>query len=315
MAKIFWIAEKDGDSIEMFAFNNKRKAQQKAMELAPHFSFGDNKVPKDEDDDLDMFLYSGTINAKNCFILYREGGMPYAKGDFADASEAYSWMEEKGRKVVAGACFPVKLKGGMCSIDIWDQVGVLTGTELFKFDKYVENDPDFDWYADEVGADGKPLQMYASKTILESFKYVPTFESFIGSQKVNENFTLLDAFDEYGWSDEYDGKYFPITNALNGLMDDLVWITDNFPDFIQEEGKLVKTYQMKGLDSPEDYDGNEVEDPHGDVDFSLYKYKGLKIGWFTDDYGYSAGLCHERDVKKWTKIIKDMGEEEYLDVF
>ena len=190
MAKIFWIAEKEGNSIEMFAFNNKRKAEQKAIELAPHFSFGDNKVPKDEDDDLDMWLYSGTINAKKCFILYREDGMPYAKGDFANASEAYGWMEEKGRKVVAGACFPVKLKGGMCSIDIWDQVGVLTGTELFKFDKYVENDPDFDWYADEVGADGKPLQIWATpdgkKPKSESFKYVPTFEAFIGSQKLNE---------------------------------------------------------------------------------------------------------------------------------
>ena len=38
MAKIFWIAEKSGDYMEIFGFNNKRKAQEKAMELAPHFS-------------------------------------------------------------------------------------------------------------------------------------------------------------------------------------------------------------------------------------------------------------------------------------
>ena len=187
MAKIFWIAKKEGNDTEMFAFNNKRKAQQKAMELAPNFSFGDNEV-EHEIEWGTQILYSGTINAKNCFILYRENDMPYAKGDFANASEAYGWMEEKGRKVVAGACFPVKLKGGMCSVDIWDQVGVLQGEELFKFDKYVENDPDFDWYADEVGPDGKPLQIWATpdgkKPKSESFKYVPTFESFLNEAKI-----------------------------------------------------------------------------------------------------------------------------------
>lgn len=179
MAKIFWIAKKEGNSTEMFAFNNKGKAQKKAMELAPHFSFGDTEVSNEIEWGTQM-LYSGTINAKNCFILYRENDMPYAKGDFANASEAYGWVEKKGRKVVAGACFPAKLKGGMCYIDIADTSTVVQGEELFTFDKYVENDPDFDWYADEVGDDGQPLQMYASKTISESFKYVPTFKSFIG---------------------------------------------------------------------------------------------------------------------------------------
>ena len=87
MAKIFWIAEKDGDTMEMFAFNNKRKAQEKAMELAPHFSFGDTEIPKEEDDDSgDQWLYSGTINAKACFVLYREGGMPNVDGNFVDVA-------------------------------------------------------------------------------------------------------------------------------------------------------------------------------------------------------------------------------------
>ena len=289
MAKIFWIAEKSGDYMEISAFNNKRKAEEKALELAPHFSYGDNEVPKEEDDyDGEEWLYSGMINAKECFIIGRRDGMPFAAG-FNSEDEAENGL----RSDSAGACFPVKLKGGMGEVYLSSEAEA-SGNELWLFE------------------DG---EVYESNKNDKAMKYMPTFESFIGSQKVNENSTLLDTFDEYGWSDEYDDKYYDITSALGGMMDDLVWITDNFPDFIQEEGKLVKSYQMDGLDSPTDYDGEEVEDPHGDVEFSLYKYKGLKIGWFTDDYGYSAGLCHERDVKKWTKIIKDMGEEEYLDVF
>ena len=50
MAKIFWIAEKSGDYMEIFGFNKIGKAQEKAMELAPHFSYGDNEVPKEKDD-------------------------------------------------------------------------------------------------------------------------------------------------------------------------------------------------------------------------------------------------------------------------
>ena len=31
--KIFWIAKKDDDTMQMWAFNNKRKAQEKGLEL------------------------------------------------------------------------------------------------------------------------------------------------------------------------------------------------------------------------------------------------------------------------------------------
>ena len=177
MAKIFWIAKKEGSGMDMWAFNNKRKAQQKAMELAPHFSFGDNGVEHHDDYlEEDYIFYSGTINSKNCFVLYRKNDMPYAKGDFANASEAYGWMEEEGRKVVQGICFPAKLKGGMCQIALWDQSTLVHGEELFKFDKYTPNDPDFDWYAIEDDDDDVDEN---HKTVLESFKYIPTFESFI----------------------------------------------------------------------------------------------------------------------------------------
>ena len=154
MAKIFWIAEKDGDTMEMFAFNNKRKAQEKAMELAPHFSFGDTEIPKEEDDDFgDNWLYSGMINAKDCFVLYREGGMPHVDGNFVDDEEAKRWVEDEGYDS-AGACFPVKLKGGMGSVYM-SSATEGNGTELWI------------WENGEV---------YENKTTM---KYIPTFESFI----------------------------------------------------------------------------------------------------------------------------------------
>ena len=144
-------------------------------------------------------------------------------------------------------------------------------------------------------------------------KHVKLFEAFVASQKLNENDTLLDVFDEYGWSDEYDDKYSDILDALgvNG-MDECVWITDGFPEFIVNDGKKVKEYEADGLEDLVNYDEEEIEDPHGNVSFTLYKYKGLKIGHWTDEMGYSAGLCSEDDVKKWEKIIKEMGEERYL---
>ena len=284
MAQVNYVFEGPEDNAQCYLFKNKKKADAKAEELRA-------------DEEFMMSVEDGAAILEVGSVSYREGfavlyGSDYWPGEVKamSADEFRGLIDEYG----SFAYYTGVIKDGTeCYLD--ERGNDYKGTQP----TIAISDNDF-----EIG-----------ESVKTNFKYVPTFESFIGSQKVNENFTLLDAFDEYGWSDEYDGKYFPITNALNGLMDDLVWITDNFPDFIQEEGKLVKKYQMDGLDSPEDYDGEEIEDPHGDVDFSLYKYKGLKIGWFTDDYGYSAGLCHERDVKKWTKIIKDMGEEEYLDVF
>ena len=92
MAKIFWIAEREDDTMEVFAFNNKRKAEEKAMELAPHFSFGDTEIPKEEDDDFgDHWLYSGTIDAKECFLLYRENGIIESYRDGYAPGRAQEW--------------------------------------------------------------------------------------------------------------------------------------------------------------------------------------------------------------------------------
>jgi len=242
MAKIFWIAEKDGDTMEMFAFNNKRKAQEKAMELAPHFSFGDTEIPKEEDDDYgDQWLYSGTINAKDCFVLYREGGMPDADGNFVDDEEAKRWVEEEGYDS-AGACFPVKLKGGMGSVYM-SSATEGNGTELWI------------WENGEV-YEGKQTTM----------KYVPTFESFVNEystivettkmlkalkkavkkadsfEEIGEELEDLDYKKEYKWELVKDGSYpvYVITylaGTRHGIADPKFW--ENSADIEETIGDVA----------------------------------------------------------------------------
>tara|TARA_B100000768_G_scaffold20695_1_gene18481 strand:- start:5591 stop:6514 length:924 start_codon:yes stop_codon:yes gene_type:complete len=158
MAKIFWIAEKSGDYMEIFGFNNKRKAEEKAMELSSNFSFGDTEVAKDGNEDGDNWFYSGIINAKECFLLYRKNGMPAAAG-FDSEDEAREEYPGDG----GGACFPVKLKGGMGEVYLSSEVGA-NGTQLWTFE-------DGDIYEE-------------AKTTM---RHIPTFESFI-----NEKFRALE---------------------------------------------------------------------------------------------------------------------------
>ena len=158
MAKIFWIAEREDDTMKVFAFNNKRKAEEKATGLAPHFSFGDHGVPKEEGNDYgDEWLYSGTIDAKECFLLYREDGMPGAKG-FDSEDAAKEWVDDSDG---AGACFPVKLKGGMS--DVYMSTEVEASGKLWTF------------------SDSEIYE--ASKATMKTLKHVKLFEAFVASKK------------------------------------------------------------------------------------------------------------------------------------
>ena len=162
MAKIFWIAEKSGDYMKISAFNNKRKAEEKAMELSSNFSFGDTEIPKDGNEDGDNWFYSGMINAKECFLLYRKNGMPAAIG-FDSEDEAREEYPGDG----AGACFPVKLKGGMGEVYLSSEADA-NGTELWIFE------------------DG---DIYESKKEEYDMKSIQTFEAFTHNV-VNEKIAL-----------------------------------------------------------------------------------------------------------------------------
>ena len=143
---------------------------------------------------------------------------------------------------------------------------------------------------------------------MANFKYVPTFESFIGSQKLNENYyTYLDDSGDgvMSGSPEAEQKWAPVLKTFGVKeMNDLVWLGEYFPDeIVEEEGKMVKGFT---LDSYGD------EDPHGEVDFIVYKLNGMLIGYHDDELDYTATLCKEKDVKKWQKILKD---DEDIDLY
>ena len=455
MAKIFWIAEKSGDYMQIFGFNKIGKAQEKAMELAPHFSYGDNEVPKEQDDyEGEDWLYSGQINAGVCFILGRADGMPDVQG-FKSIADAKAYAE----KGATGACFPVKLKGGMGSVYMSSETEG-DGRELFAFEdgeldrevktgpakegkkepmainslegrlkilapakykfKYPEQlylnhtkmdyphrdrsefkddivvaDPNksMKWFlksyskkgvypefykadaridirggyglvpsmivvsgtkdglafmlymeyygghAYQSGKGGESIDgawpkimndwpvlkgadinkfredwMGESKTILESFKYVPTFESFIGSQKVNEYVSLW-----YSWEESREGeptpadekKWAPVLKAFKvRSFDDLTWLAEYLPDSddFENNSKLVKSFKLKSTRDDED----EWQDPHGDVDFGILEYKGLLIGDHSDEMRYQGTLVRTKDIKAWEKIYKEEDSEDYL---
>ena len=196
-ANIFWIAEKSGDYMKIFAFNNKRKAEKKAMQLSSDFTFGYTEIPKDGNEDGENWFYSGMINAKSCFLLYRENGMPHADGAFVDDAEASRWVEDKGYDA-AGACFPVKLKGGMGEVELSSEADA-NGTQLWIFEN------------------GEVYEGKQTTTILESFKYVPTFESFIGSQELNEAKVKLGRMDAYN-VDKHSEKWEAVLDILKGAI-------------------------------------------------------------------------------------------------
>ena len=85
--------------------------------------------------------------------------------------------------------------------------------------------------------------------------------------------------------------------------DDLVWLGEYFPETVEEKGRLVKSFSLGGFGD---------EDPHGDADVSIYKWKGMLLGWHDDDYRYSATLCRAKDAVKLASLLED---DESLDIY
>ena len=122
--------------------------------------------------------------------------------------------------------------------------------------------------------------------------------------KVSDFTPLSDSGDNGLGGDEADSKWESVLDAFGvSYLDDLVWLGDYFPEIVEEEGRSVKSFS---LDSFGD------EDPHGDADVSIYKWKGMLLGWHDDDYQYSATLCKAKDAVKLAKLLQN---DEDIDIY
>ena len=278
MAKVFYIAMVDADTTQAFFFNNKKKAQEKGMELYDGFGeFSFNLRGEEfEGDYVTTYIFSGIENVREGFLFYREDGRPHFEA--MDEANARTVVEDGSFEDAMGGYFSGKLKGGYG--EIYMSSAVEGTNELWTFE------------ADEL---------YERKTM----KYLPTFESFIGSQKLNENTYLSDSGDGVmDGSPEAEAKWAPVLKAFGvRSMDDLVWLGEYFPEIVREEGKKVKGFTL---------DNYGDEDPHGEVDFNVFKWNGMLIGEHDDELQYRAALCKEKDVSKWMKILKD---DEDIDLY
>ena len=103
MAKIFYIAMVDADTTHAFFFNNKRKAQEKGMELYDGFGeFSFNLRGEEfEGDYATTYIYSGIENVNEGFLFYREDGRPHFEAMY----------EVKARELVEGGSFEDAMGG------------------------------------------------------------------------------------------------------------------------------------------------------------------------------------------------------------
>ena len=169
MAKIFYINIKDADSAQGYFFNNKRKAQEKGMELYDDFSF-DLEGEEFESDFGEQWIYSGIINVKEGFLFYQEDGSMYV--DAMSEEQARSAAEQfEG----AGAYFPAKLKSGYGECYIGSATEHTNG--LWSFD-----------YGD----------IYENK---KTMRHIPTFESFVNEFQKGK---WVDKMDQIGKKLEKD---------------------------------------------------------------------------------------------------------------
>jgi len=130
-------------------------------------------------------------------------------------------------------------------------------------------------------------------------KYVPTFESFMGSQKLNED-TDWDACEG-----AQKDKFAPVCKALKCQYSDLVFfeLLHNELDYYTEEEydyafekdqeleSTKKPFKLKAID--------EDGDPHGNMDGVIVNIKGtkLKYAYFDSDMNYSGNICSKKDIK------------------
>ena len=276
MAQVHYVFEGPEDYAQCYLFKNKKKADAKAEELR-----ADEEFMMSVEDGA-AFLEVGSVSYREGFaVLY---GSDYWPGEVKamSADEFRGLIDEYG----SFAYYTGVIKDGTeCYLD--ERGNDYKGTQP----TIAISDNDF-----EIG-----------ESVKTNFKYVPTFESFIGSQKLNENdYTYLsDSGDGVmDGSPEAEAKWAPVLKAFGvRSMDDLVWLGEYFPEIILEEGKKVKGFTL---------DNYGDEDPHGEVDFNVFKWNGMLIGYHDDEMQYYATLCKEKDASKWIRILKD---DEDIDLY
>jgi len=234
--KIFWIAKKVDDTMQMWGYNNKRKAEEKGLELfgvgITDFSFNLDGEEFEDEDGFTAYISSGQIDSFGHFLLYRADGMPHAIG--LEQEMAATEYVEAELPSSAGACFPAKLKGGSC--DVYMSSAVEANGALWTFE-------DGDIYE-------------KTKTTM---RHIPTFESFINEARAVKNtksekiifdspsdmakgiidyfkqydYTLEDKYDENWYSDLIKKNFIPTNKNTSTNMDHQLNLTD-------ENGKKVK---------------------------------------------------------------------------
>jgi hypothetical protein len=234
--KIFWIAKKVDDTMQMWGYNNKRKAEEKGLELfgvgITDFSFNLDGEEFEDEDGSTAYISSGQIDSFGHFLLYRADGMPHAIG--LEQEMAATEYVEAELPSSAGACFPAKLKGGSC--DVYMSSAVEANGALWTFE-------DGDIYE-------------KTKTTM---RHIPTFESFINEARAVKNtksekiifdnpadmakgiidyfkqydYTLEDKYDENWYSDLIKKNFIPTNKNTSTNMDHQLNLTD-------ENGKKVK---------------------------------------------------------------------------
>ena len=158
---------------------------------------------------------------------------------------------------------------------------------------------------------GFPLDTDSAAVILNDDKY-SIFRGQWESKKAKarkwkvRDFLSLSESGDYGLGgDEADSKWSSVLDVMKASsLDDLVWLGTYFPEIVEEEGKMVDSY---------DLDGFGDEDPHGDVSISVFKWKGMLLASHDDDYQYSGTLCNVKDAVKLAKLLEgdegiDIGE-------
>lgn len=114
--------------------------------------------------------------------------------------------------------------------------------------------------------------------------------------KVRDFLPLSDSGDYGLGGDEADAKWEQVLDTFGvSSLDDLVWLGEYFPEIVQKEGKEVESFSLDDFGD---------KDPHGDVEISIFKWKGMLLAMHDDDYRYSGTLCKAKDSVKLAKLLE-----------